>query len=618
MCGITGLFDAGGAGVDRRVLLQMMTRLAHRGPDGDGWLEDDGTSLKEGALRDGNVRSRRSVPSGPFPSGPRVALGHMRLAITDLSEAGRQPMSRGEGRWWIVFNGAIYNAAEIRRELENLGEEFSTESDTEVLLAAYVRWGREALPRLNGMWAFAVWDARKRELFCARDRYGIKQLCYGEKDGILAFASEPKALRALSALEPDLDLVRFFLARGGATGGGDATCYQNVRAVPEGSFLVAGAAGLRVERWYDLEARVSATARPASFEEAAGRVRELLEDSVRLRLRSDVSVGLLVSGGVDSSAIAGIAARRAGRNGGAFSGRSVSTRYPGQPRIDESFYIRSVLRETGIAGSFIEPTMDGLEADFDDWVESTDMLVSASCYYAQWLLYRELRRRGDRVCLVGQGSDELFGGYEPWEVRIGALWSAGQRGEAAREAWLASRRRFGPVRGLRQTIGLLRGANRTRPCGCRRGSSLREHQGHLFSLDYLPALLLFEDRSSMAWGVESRLPFLDHRLVELARTFPDGWLLRRGWTKAILRSAVADLLPVEVRTRPRKLGLPGPVEAGPRVDSRPAREAWARLAGAGWVEKDEAPPFEGPGGAARWFRVRVADAWRRRCIGPAV
>jgi asparagine synthase (glutamine-hydrolysing) len=163
MCGIAGILDLSGRSVDRALLLAMLGRIAHRGPDSGGWMEDDGSSIREGFRESAAPASSGALPRAR-PNSPRIALGHQRLAITDLSAAGHQPMSRADGRWWITFNGAIFNAPELRRELEESGERFTTTADTEVLLAAYARWGAAALSRFNGMWAFAIWDAERREL----------------------------------------------------------------------------------------------------------------------------------------------------------------------------------------------------------------------------------------------------------------------------------------------------------------------------------------------------------------------------------------------------------------------------------------------------------------------
>jgi len=593
------------------MLLQMLRRIEHRGPDGGGWLEDDGTCLREGPRESLSERAARPVPSGPFPAGPRIGLGHQRLAITDLSDSGRQPMSRANGRWWIVFNGAIYNAPELREELRSEGEEFTSSTDTEVLLAAYVRWGPKALERFNGMWSFAIWDAERRELFCARDRFAIKPFYYTSAGSRFAFASEPKALRPVRAPEANRERVRVFLEIGATLDNQESTCFASYKSLPAGSILRVDSRGPRVERWYDLDKNAAAIEAPANLEDAAERLRGLLEDAVSIRLRADVPVGLLLSGGVDSSGIAGILGRDGHR--GRFSGRTISTRYPGRPDIDESFYVAESLRDSGLTGEFVEPSIDGFDEDLDELMDSLEELTPSSIFYAERLLYREARRLGLTVMLSGQGSDELFAGYEPWDVHVAQLWNRNERARAVREGFLSGRRRWGSLRGARHTFGVVRTARRPLPCGCEVDGSLQTHQRHLLVADYLPALLAFEDRNSMASGIEARLPFLDYRVVEFARTLQDGFLLRNGWTKVVLRKALRGLVPVSILTRPRKLGLPGPLEGKAREAPRLVRDSWRRLAAGGWtpsgISEEDAVLDHNLG-----FRARVLDAWVRRCL----
>ncbi len=611
MCGIAGFVDRSGAPANREILLRMLRRIEHRGPDGGAWLEDDGF-----ALRLGDRHSPQSTSQGPSRSeapgeGLKIALGHQRLAITDLSEAGRQPMSRANGRWWIVFNGAIYNALELRSELRAEGQEFSSATDTEVLLAAYIRWGAQCLERFNGMWAFAIWDSQRRELFCARDRFGIKPFYYTESGSAFAFASEPKALQAVRAAAPNVPLARMYLANGAATDGVEATCYEGYRCLPGGSFLTIDERGLRIEPWYRLDERASAIAPPAALPEAAERLRALLRDAVALRLRADVPVGLMLSGGVDSSGIAGILAQRSGGDG--FSGKTISTCYPTQPDIDESSYIRTILESTGLSGDFIEVPADKFEEDLNRFMTTADGLPPSSVFYAEWRLYRRARELGLPVMLSGQGSDELFAGYEPWDVYTAQEWNRGARLRPLSEAVLSGRRRWGLLRGARHAAGVLRNARRPFPCGCATDGTLGEHQRHLFALDYLPVLLAFEDRNSMAWGIESRLPFLDYRVVEFARALPDRFLLRRGWTKVVLRAALKGLVPERVLRRKTKLGLPGPFESPARAPLIPIRDIGRRLVSEGYI--DAIPSDEKLRNPHLRLRIRIFDAWMRCCLG---
>ena len=614
MCGIAGLLDFAGAPPDRATLLGMLARIAHRGPDGGGWMSDEGGVVLEGT-RESSEPARRSVP--PPRDGSRgavatAALGHQRLAITDLTDAGRQPMCR-DGRWWIVFNGAIYNATELRAELEREGERFTSSTDTEVLLAAWIRWGVAALDRFNGMWAFAIWDASHRELVCARDRYGVKPFFHTSAGNLFAFASEPKALRAVRPARPNLSLVRDYLAVGSSIPGGEETAFADYRSLPPGCVLRVRGGETLVERWYDLDARTSGLPPPASFGDAAERLRELLDDAVAIRLRADVPIGAFLSGGVDSSAIVGTLAA-SHRDG--FSGRTISLRYPGRPEIDESPYAEAALAASGFRGDFVEPTTSGFDRDLDDTIATADNFVSGSVFYAQRMLYRRARENGFPVMLSGQGSDELFGGYEPWDVYVAQLWNRGSRRAALREGFLSGRRQWGALTGARHTLGVIRTSRRALRCGCAAEGTLQQHQRHLFVADYLAAIVEHEDRNSMAFGVESRLPFLDYRIVEFARSLPDRYLLRDGWTKAVLREAMKGRVPEAVLRRPRKLGLPGPHERVSATDRELAEAARRRLLSSPWLPPGAVPDRVGPGVIAG-MRIRVLDAWLRRCVDAA-
>lgn len=606
MCGITGIVDLEGRPLDRAVLLSMMRRIAHRGPDGGGWMEDDGAAIREGTRDSATATATRRIGAACPPT---VLLGHQRLAITDLSPAGHQPMSRGDGRWWIIFNGAIFNAPELRAELETLGERFTSATDTEVLLAAYVRWGVEALHRFNGMWAFSIWDAEKRELFCARDRYGIKPYYYTILEGRFAFASEPKGLRPFRPARPNLDLVPGYIAHGASIPDGDATAYADYRELPAGTILRISTSGLAFSRWYDLDAQVRNSAEAPDFESAAERLRELLDEAIAIRLRADVPVGLLLSGGVDSSGVAGLLA--AGHRG-RFSGPAISLRYPYDPSIDESRYAEAVLDATGIPGDFVEPTPADFARDLDDYIARSDHLPSASVGYAQFRLYARAREHGLTVILVGQGSDELFGGYEPWDVHVTQLWNRRRRLAAIREGFLSGRRQWGTLTGLRHTLGVIRTAGNDPPCRCDRAGTLQEHQRHLLMEDYLSSILLDEDHNSMASSIESRLPFLDHRIVEFARTLPSDYLCRRGWTKAVLRRALEGLVPETVLRRPRKLGLPGPLAGARPPSAEAAVRALERLRE--WFPVAILPEVGArlPSGTAT--RLLILDAWARTCL----
>jgi asparagine synthase (glutamine-hydrolysing) len=636
MCGIAGLVELGGAPVDTRLVSLMLDRLVHRGPDGGGLFVDDGRTL---------VRSPHGAP-GPtertprprYRHGPTAVLGHRRLAITDLSPRGAQPMSWADGRYFISFNGAIYNALELRAELTRDGDRFRTTTDTEVVLAAFARWGESALHRFDGMWALAIWDTERRELFLARDRLGEKGLCYRHDGERLAFASEPKGLRPVAPAVADMAVMQRFLTHG-IVCGDEESPFRGISMLPAGCTLRAGRAGVRVNRYYELDAEAARRGPPASYPHAVDEVRSLLASSVERRLRADVTVGACLSGGLDSSAITALAARS--HRDKKWPLITVSTSYTDRPDIDESLYARFVARAVRADPRFVEPSEDEFDRDLDAHVAALDDVFPHSGSFAQRVVYRTARGANLKVMLSGQGADELFGGYEPWAVYLAGLRSEGRNARAVVEGFLSGRRQSGLLGGLRRAVGeagrglrerLGRTAGQTVPeipqwVGERvkdgadqrlvwqPATVLGDYLGQQLLRDHLPALLRFEDRNSMAAGVEARLPFLEVRLIELARTLPADWLLRLGWTKAVLREAMTGIVPETVRMRKGKLGFPGPIEASPRDRTVMVRDAWGRLETGGWVKGHFPAEPSSVEGRALGLRARVLDSFVRGCLG---
>lgn len=548
MCGIAGYyrFD-GGMGLD---LSSMISAQAHRGPD----------------------------DSGTYVDGP-VGLGHRRLAIIDLSPLGHQPMASPDGRLVIVFNGEIFNYLELRAELAGCGHSFHTGSDTEVILAAYAQWGRDCLRHFNGMWAFALWDAARGELFCSRDRFGVKPFCYLERDGLFVFASEPKGILAALPEErvPDLgNLCRYFTY--GVVHDADPTFYRNIRQLPAGCSLVASRSGTtRWRYWNYPPADCGMASVPAVV--LTERFRELFLDAVRLRARSDMEVGTTLSGGLDSSAI--VAAFRhmfpEQRH------RSYSAVFSGEG-YDETVYIDAVVEHYHLTGHKIEQRAADLEADMARLVRHLDGPLISPAIIPLDRVLRKARADGIVVLYDGQGADEILAGYDN-QFYPPYLHSLLRRA--------ASR----PAYGLAQMIGALAGMNAARaqrlvrylapashrlyrraisaeqvlapefralaaspPTWSRHyADPLAESLCRAHAQSILPALLHYGDGVSMANSVEYRLPFMDYRLVEFSFSLPVEHKVSGGWTKAILRDATEGLLIDKVRLRRWKNGFTTPI-----------------------------------------------------------
>lgn len=648
MCGIAGI-----AASDPELLrpLAAMTRaLRHRGPDDEGYLLLDSRSGRTQAYAGADTLPELALPPLPaaIPGGVDVALGHRRLAIIDLSAGGHGPMTSIDGRLAITYNGEVFNYLELREELRGLGHAFRTACDTEVLLAAYAEWGPAALHRLNGMWAFALYDARERRLFCARDRFGVKPFFYLGDGALFAFASEIKGLLAHPAASrtPNSTTLARFLAQGAIDETAE-TFLAGIRSLPAGHQLSLDLATRRlaVERWYELPAAEARLGDPAEL-------RALLEDAVRLRLRSDVDVGTCLSGGLDSSSLVALTARLRAATGNS-GRRAFSVVYP-DPELQEAAHIDTMVAATGAIGHRTTPTSSELLADLPALAWQQDEPFPSPGVYSQWRVMRLAREAGVTVLLDGQGADEVLAGYHyhfgPYLAEIAGRdgWGAALR--QARQASGVTGRSLGFFLSLlaHQTLPL---PNRVRAWAVRRGVSqgrvpscllapeLRallttagverhrprpslaaERRANILTTS-LPALLRYEDRNSMAFSVEARTPFLDYRLVERAMALPAGDLIRDGWTKALLRQAMAGVLPESVRLRRDKLGFATP-ETRWLTELAPQVRGWLGTASRlgpqlaprelqRWLALPDATLARQPG----LFRLVSAELWLRALEG---
>ncbi|HYR10217.1 MAG TPA: asparagine synthase (glutamine-hydrolyzing), partial [Longimicrobium sp.] len=517
----------------------------------------------------------------------RVVFVHRRLSILDLSQAGWQPMTTPDGRYVLVFNGEIYNFVELRRELEAAGHAFRSHSDTEVLLQAWVRWGPAAIPRLVGMFAFAVLDTVERRVVLARDPFGIKPLYYTAWSGGLAFASEIKALLELPGVSHRVNPGRLYTyLEAGWTDHGGETLFGAVHALPAAHWmqvpLDGGAPPEPVRYWrVDPERRTE-----LSFDDAAERLRELFLDSVRLHLRSDVPVGAALSGGIDSSAIVG-AIRHLEPGAELHSFSYVAN----DARLSEERWVDAVQRSAGTVAHKVRPVAEDLPAELDELIRVQDEPFGGTSIYAQLRVFRLAREAGIKVMLDGQGADELLAGYWPSLLaRIGSLVRGGRLLAAASLAGHSARLTHVPTRSLLVSAAGVCAPEAVRAAArrARRGSAASG--GHFLRREWfvergaveevdpppgsrdllrrsllqglglgLPALLRYEDRNSMANSIESRVPFLNPALAEFVLSLPEAHLVDgRGVTKSVFRRAMRGIVPDEVLDRRDKIGFATP------------------------------------------------------------
>ena len=553
MCGIAGIWRRG-ANVTPREICRMAETIAHRGPDDVGHVLID---------------TRGSLPAHDFPPGARppegydLALANRRLAIIDLSTAGHQPMTRGECT--IVYNGEIYNYIELTEELEKLGCVFTSASDTEVLLLAYLQWGREFLSRLNGMFAFAIWDHRHKRLFCARDRVGIKPFYYLISGETLYFASEIRAILAVLDKRPDLNegLVYDFLTAGWLDHTNE-TFFQGIEKLPPGHFFVADKKELCLSTYWHLE---DSEVNLAGFEENAWEFRHLLEDSIRLEMRSDVPVGCCLSGGMDSSAIVGIAAPMT-----PYRMRTFTARYH-DSSMDEWHYAEQVVKKADVQAESVFALPEDFWRLLPELVWIQEEPFAGPAVYAQWRLMQMIRAGEVPVVLDGQGADEILCGYakffyyyllELWQggraiAVIATMMRAMSNGGAHLMQFGAAKRYLPGNHGGDKNHGLRadffrrhRHRSISRPSG-----SLAMQQRLDIESYSLPVLLRYEDKNSMSHSVESRVPFLDHRLIEFAVNLPSDHKFWGGMAKRVMRQALRDVIPRDVLKRRTKLGFGG-------------------------------------------------------------
>jgi asparagine synthase (glutamine-hydrolysing) len=550
--------------------------VAHRGPDGSGWWVADSSA-------------------GP------VAMGHRRLSIIDLSALAAQPMSYADGRYQIVYNGEIYNYLELRDELAAAGHRFRSQSDTEVLLAAYAQWGETALDRLVGMFAFVLWDAEAQIAFAARDRFAIKPLYWHSGRTGIAFASEIKQLLALPDCDRRLNVLGTydFLSAGVMDHSGE-TLFDRVRQLRGGECVRIDLAHwqvgepLPVRRWYRILEPGSTDLDEGC---AARRFGELLAQSVRLHLRSDVPVGTCLSGGLDSSSIVCLMARELRGNGANARVHTVSACYDGDP-VDERPFMEDVVAHADSVAHWCHPRVEDAFALAERITWHQDEPYGSTSIFAQWCVFAEARAACLKVMLDGQGADEQLAGYHGgFPYYLAGLVRHGQLNELLRT--MAQRQAWHGVPYREQVFSLLlpllpprvvdilrRGSQTSVPeHAWLDGEALRPYLGRsafeaarkeigrppvagigdlcvvMTQASNLAMLLHWEDRNSMAHGIEARVPFLDHRLVEFSIALGDRHKMVGGDTKRVLRAAMEDTLPQRIHERHDKIGFATPEAA---------------------------------------------------------
>lgn len=630
MCGIAGFWRlAGPRAGDGERLGRMADSLAHRGPDDFGYLLATATG--------GQTQIGQKLQAD-FQ--PEVFLAGRRLAILDLTAAGRQPVANETGDVVVVFNGAIHNYIELRAQLQARGHVFRTQTDTEVIVHAYEEWGPECARRFNGMWAYAIWDRRQRQLVCSRDRFGIKPFVFAREGGTFFFASEAKAILATGEVQAVADQAfvrRFLLSDLPVNGNG--TAFEGIEQLPPGHNLVVTQRGRQLMPYWTYADRSC----DYDYDNPEQTFRELLTRALQIRLRSDVPIALLLSGGLDSSTLAALVAGEES----ARERQALTFVFPGF-KSDEREYSKAVAALNGLQLHFVEYDPSRLPGDLSAVAWHMDAPPSRGSTLARWQLFEAVSHYGP-IVLEGQGADEMLGGYpgvyrRPYLRSERARLSGSNFRRIAPRLWSAFWRLSPPhFSSLPRALGARTARDPSQFCILSRdlkqqaakpeAVDLRSAtpffdpltqqlmQDHAHAI--LPHLLHFGDALSMAHSVESRLPFLDHRLVEFVFGLPFDEKIRGAQTKYLLRRTFGAQMPPQVLARRDKVGFDTPLrqwlQASFERELKP-RLASPQIGERGYVDGDALrqciKEFQaGHNEATRpLFRALALEAWCERFL----
>lgn len=502
MCGIAGII---GENANEAELQIMLRKQAHRGPDHTGSHIDEGFA----------------------------AIGHNRLSIIDLSADANEPFQDNSGRYYLTFNGEIYNYKELREELKG-SYDFHTSSDTEVLLAAFIKWGEDCLAKFRGMFSFAIWDSEKKELFAARDRFGVKPFFYTREEDSFYFSSEIKALTHLPGREEPNEKVWANYFTYGSYGMPEETFFKNIHQLAGGHSLKYSGGKIAIKRWYDFVAEVGKIRTDYIFEEAKEVYLDLLKESILLRFRADVPVGFNISGGVDSSLLLALV-----NQGEDKKNIQAYTFFTGDERYDELPWVEKMIATTQNPLSKIKFTAEQVEETALEISNFQDEPFGGIPTLAYSKIFEQAQKDGLKVLLDGQGMDEQWAGYDYYfqqENSENTIQGIGKENPFRKNA-------------LNSTLAdLTEKPVYPEPFD----NDLQNLQYRDLFYTKIPRALRFNDRISMAYGVELREPFLDHKMVEFAFAMPAEFKIQNGVGKFMLREILKPLVPPDISFAPKR------------------------------------------------------------------
>ncbi|HEY9188660.1 MAG TPA: asparagine synthase (glutamine-hydrolyzing) [Ignavibacteria bacterium] len=593
MCGISGIFNIDNTPISVELLQKMANSIRHRGPDDEGFLLvntiNGGIEHRYGNDTISELKSKTNYLLTESDFKPNLGFGYRRLSILDLSSNGHQPMTNIDGSLWIEYNGEIYNYIEIKEELLLKGYKFRSNTDTEVILNAYEEWGFDCLKKFNGMWAFAIWDNKKKLLFCARDRFGVKPFYYYFDNKKFVFASEIKAILQDKTIKREINeplIFDYFILN--LIDHTNETFFKNIYNLPPSHFLILDSTGIKINKYYEL----SYNDEYEDFDENkliiySNKLKEILFDAVKLRFRADVPVGSCLSGGLDSSTIVCLGKellKKTNTNNKDKLQHTFSAVYNDE-KISEKKFVDIVIKKTGVNGHFVYPNSDILLNEIEDFIYHQEEPFLSTSMYAQWNVMRLAKQNKVTVLLDGQGSDEIFGGYE-WHLPIyyAELFKKNKLKRLYIELNKISKLRNKSI--LKTSLDTF--SKVIKPALPINLRLLNKAEAQIFNKDFinkycdrinifkksdtnlqkrlfeeetkynLQQLLRYEDRNSMAFSIEARVPFVDYRVVEFVMSIPITYKIYNGWSKYILRKAMEGILPPEIQWRKDKMGFVTP------------------------------------------------------------
>lgn len=587
MCGLVGIWNFDGTVIDPEKLRSMNDLIKHRGPNDEGYFLIN-TSEGKGTFCYGkettpSVKEKTSLLKNY--SQENFGLGFRRLSIIDTSENGHQPMTSENGRYVIAFNGEIYNYPELKQELIKEGLIFGSNSDTEVLLKSYIRWGESCVNRFNGMWAFVIYDTIEKTFFCSRDRFGVKPFYYHYDGKRLIFASEIKALLCYVPFEPDEDSIYEYLGYGTCSTN-ESTFFKNIKQLLPGHNIKATKIGITIHKYYQPKRSNS----KILFEDAKQKFKDLFFDSVKIRQRSDVPFGYALSGGIDSSSI--VCAAFTNKN--THSDITFSLLFKGT-KVDETSFVDEVISKTKFKSKTLTVTSNDFEKDFRKFVYYQEEPFGSPSYFGEFKLRELMHNSQIKMSLEGQGADEIVSGYIsliPYyffdllrDLKLNELKKERKAFKHYYDVnFIDLVKRYLKYKLIKkESISLSRypyinwdkikhkekinGHEKARDTG----SVLNNELLKMLTRTSIPEQLVRADKNSMAFSIESRFPFLDYRLVEFANSLPYSFKINTGTTKVILRESLNEILPLAIYNRKDKIGFAVP------NDNLVSKELWSLL-----------------------------------------